>query len=176
LSDCGWVGRTHDGRIASTQYQDNARPVRLTDNSFQIEGNLHKASRPVMSPLRFLAFRLFSLTIGRSAAAGRWLKKQLVRVLIYRKQTLPVQFRRVIELAEDRVTLRDELKGDHEGNLTSLERGALFTTIHMGSSRYFITSELDAVTAAAMDAGDSWHIDPARLGNGVTVERTVVLD
>jgi hypothetical protein len=176
LSDCGWLGRTHDGAIASTQYHDTHRTVRVAGSTIEVEGQLQKTSRPVMRPFRFLAFRLFSLTLGRWAAAGRWLKKQLVQVLIYRRRTLPVTFRRTIELADRKVTLRDVLIGDHEGTLTRLERGALFTTIHMGSSRYFIANELEAVAPELRASDDSWQIDAARLGKGITVERSVVLD
>jgi len=178
MSDCGWVGNTYDGRVASTQYYDPGRRVNVDAARIEVEGSLSQAARPVMTPLRFLAFRVFSLTVGRWAAAGRWLKQQLVRVLIYRRRTVPVNFRRTIDFAADRITVRDELRGDHEGRLTRLERGTLFTTIHMGSARYFVLNELDAMAAecAADDGSTQWRIDPARLSEGVVSERTLVLD
>ncbi len=175
LSDCGWAGRTFNGRVASTQYQDTKRNVRVDGGHVVVEGKLAQAARPVMSPLRFLAFRAFSLTVGRFAGAGRWLKQQLVRVLIYRKRTLDVAFQRTVELTANRIVIRDQLKGDHEGSLTSLERGALFTTIHMGSSRYFVNNDLDAVSASREPA-EAWRIDPAQLSEGVTVERVLELN
>jgi hypothetical protein len=178
LSDCGWVGSTYDGRIASTQYDDRSRNVTVDAGRITVAGTLSQSARPVMSPVRFLAFRVFSLTIGRWAAAGRWLKQQLVRVLIHRRRSVPVTFRREIEFGPDRVSVRDELRGDHEGRLTKLERGTLFTTIHMGSSRYFVLNELNAVApeCAGNDESTVWSIEPDRLSEGVVSERTLVLD
>lgn len=175
LSDCGWIGRTFDGRIASTQYQDRDRPADVTAAAIEIEGRLVQFRRPVMSPLRFMAFRLFSLTVGRWAAAGRWLKNQLVRVLIYRRKTLEVSFRRSISFGDTAITIVDELKGDHEGRLDTLRRGAIFTTIHMGSARYFVLNELDSIPEAPAGAApdDTWSIAPSDLGAGVRVERTL---
>jgi len=46
----------------------------------------------------------------------------------------------------------------------------------MGSSRYFIANELDAVAPALRGTDGAWRIDAARLGQGITVERSVVLD
>lgn len=175
LSDCGWIGRTYDGGIASTQYQDAGREVTIEGDRIEIGGALARSKRPVMSPVRFIAFRGFSLTIGRFAGVGRWLKQQLVRVLVYRRRQLDVSFRRTITFDEERITITDRLKGDHEGRLDSLRRGAVFTTIHMGSSRYFVLNELDAEPSAAERAGDDWNIDPARLAAGIELERVLEL-
>jgi len=47
-----------------------------------------------MDPWRFVAFRLFSLVMGRIPKAAYWLKSLLVRVLIYRKHEVPLSFER----------------------------------------------------------------------------------
>jgi hypothetical protein len=174
LSDCGWVGRTFDGSVASTQYHDPDRPVTVEGDRIEVGGELARAARPVMSPLRFMAFRGFSTTVGRFAGVGRWLKQQLVRVLIYRRRRLPVTFRRTITFDNERITIADRLRGDHEGRLESLRRGAIFTTIHMGSSRYFVLNELKAEPGPAEHNG-SWNIDPDGLGAGIEVERVLEL-
>jgi len=173
MSDCGWVGRTYNGGIASTQYADAAREIRAEADRIEIGGALSQSSRPVMRPLRFIAFRMFSLTVGRWPAAGRWLKRQLVRVLIQRRRQLSVEFRRIITFEDDRITVADQFAGDHEGRLESLRRSALFTTIHMGSSRYFVLNELDAVADGPSEHDDAWHVDPGRIGAGITAARVV---
>ncbi len=117
-----------------------------------------------MSPVRFLAFRIFTLTLGRWALVGRWLKQQLVRVLIYRRRKLLREFRRTIDFADDRSRSRDELAGDHEGRLETLERRPLFTTIHMGSSRYFVPSGLEAMRPERDAESAVERQDPARTG------------
>jgi hypothetical protein len=174
LSDCGWVGRTFGGSVASTQYHDPDRPVTVEGDRIEVGGELSRAARPVMSPLRFMAFRGFSTTVGRFAGVGRWLKQQLVRVLIYRRRRLSVGFRRTMTFEDERIIVADRLQGDHEGRLQSLRRGAIFTTIHMGSSRYFVLNELNAEAGPA-ERDDSWYIDPDRLGSGVEVERVLEL-
>lgn len=175
LSDCGWLGQTYDGRVAATQYLDAGRPMKVTDGSIETGGSLAVSRRQVMRPWRFMAFRLFTLTIGRWPAAARWVKQQLVRVLIYRRKPMKVEFSRSIRFDPDRVTILDELRGDHEGRLENLRRGAAFTTVHMGSSRYFILNELDALPDPETTVDDTWHVDPDRLAAGVRVERTVSL-
>jgi hypothetical protein len=175
LSDCGWLGQTFDGRIASTQYHDPDRPAAVTAESIETGGSLAVSQRPVMRPWRFLAFRLFTLTLGRWPAAARWVKQQLVRVLIYRRKPMKVEFNRSIRFGPDRVTIVDELRGDHEGRLENLRRGATFTTVHMGSSRYFVLNELDALPETEKTVDETWHVDPDRLAAGVRVERTLSL-
>jgi hypothetical protein len=176
LSDCGWVGRTFDGSVASTQYHDGDRAVSVEGDRIEVGGCLSRSARPVMSPARFIAFRTFSTTIGRLAGVGRWLKQQLVRVLIYRRQQLPVTFNRTITFEDNRIVVADRLHGDHEGRLESLRRGAVFTTIHMGSSRYFVLNELNAEPGIVVQSDATWNIDPAALGVGVEVERALELD
>lgn len=176
LSDCGWVARTKDGRMAATQYQDPHRPLRVEDARIEVDGQLFLAARPVMSPLRFLAFRIFTLTVGRWPAVGRWLKRELVRVLIYRKRAVPVAFRRVIDFDEDRITIRDEFRGEAGRRLKTLERRALFTTIHMGSSRYFVLNDLAAARPPAAAEAEAWSIDPARVSEGADRVRTLRFD
>lgn len=39
----------------------------------------------VMTPLRLIAFRIFNITLGRSAAANRLLRRLLVHLLIDRR-------------------------------------------------------------------------------------------
>ena len=56
--------------------------------------------------------------------------------------------------------------------LNTLERRPLFTTIHMGSSRYFVPSDLDATLPDAV-ADDVERYDPAKLGEGIRVVRSV---
>jgi hypothetical protein len=147
-SDCGYVGRLTSGKLCSTQYFDPERPVRCDDEGIEVSGSLMQFARPVMTPFRFLGFRMFSLTVGRIGTLGRWLKRYLVKVLIYRRRPLDLSFRRHIRFGDTGITVVDEIGGPAAGQLASLRWGALFTTIHMGSSRYFIENELRSGSAA----------------------------
>ena len=167
--DCGYLGETARGQACSTQYQDGRRAVQVSAGRIEVEGGLATFARPTMSPARFLGFRLFSLSAGRIASVGRWLKRQLVKVLVYRRRALAVSFRRSIDFQDDQITITDEFKGDDGLGLRYLRLGGEFTTIHMGSSRYFINNALDPMPRPA-DAGE---IDPRRIPSGTQLIRHV---
>jgi len=141
-SDCGYVGRLHSGRLVSTQQLDRTRPVRVAPDAIEVEGGLHEVTRPTLHPHTFAAFRLFSISVGRAAGVARWLKRLLVRVLVSPRKALPARFVRRIELADDAITVRDRLQAPRSTGVASLSFEESFTTIHMGSSRYFVAHEL----------------------------------
>jgi hypothetical protein len=168
-ADCGYVGRLRAGGSVSTQYYDPGRPTRAGQASLEVEGDLAQFSRPTMTPILFVAFRIFTLTLGRLSGLGRWLKARLVKTLIYRRRSVPVRFKRRIDFGERRVSVRDELAGPGGADMTELRRESVFTTIHMGSSRYFIANEL-----ADMRPADA--IDPRAVVAGVTLARDITVD
>lgn len=176
-SDCGYIGRLNNGRLISTQYQDHARKVRVEADRVEVEGVFLEVSRPTMTPLRFTAFRLFTLSLGRLAGLGRWLKRRLVKALIHDQRAARIEFKRVITFDDAGVSVCDKLSGpdgpDGEDGerVESLRWSESFTTIHMGSSRYFINHELDEAEVVEPDAPR--EVDPKRLAEGVTLRRTV---
>jgi hypothetical protein len=123
-----------------------------------------------MTPWRFVAFRVFTLTAGRAPALGRWLKRRLARALIHRVRPLEIRFRRVVELGEDGVRVLDELSGAGARQLEELRREDAFTTVHMGSARYFVPHE-----ALPSRAEGPSSVDPQRVASGVLLERSVIL-
>ena len=165
-ANSGYVGRLHNGNAFSSQWSDPKRSIRLLHDEVHLEGAFYQISRPVMDPWRFLGFRLFSLTAGRYPRAAAWLKRLLVRVLIYRKREIPLAFRRVIRLRDDGIEVRDHLQGSNDSirDITALDA---FTTVHMGSSKYFVPHELGDLT----DDPFGKPIEPAQLPTGV--DRTV---
>ena len=144
-SDCGLVAQLADGKPCATQYLDRQRRVEVSENRIVIGGTLTGYSRPVMDPIRFLLFRGFMLTIGRSPAMARWVKDLLVRVLITKREALELQHERVVTIAERELQIEDRVSGPDLARLQRIWRGSVFTTVHMGSSRYFVPQELHAV-------------------------------
>jgi hypothetical protein len=142
LSDCGYIGRLGDGKICSSQWTDPDRFIEVGDDHIEVHGQFFGVSRPVMDPYKFLSFRAFSLTLGRFKGPAYWVKSLLVKVLIYKKTPLDLSFTRRIELGADGIEIRDRLAGSLGTRLAELARGDRFTTIHMGSSRYFVPNEL----------------------------------
>ena len=122
-----------------------------------------------MDPWRFLGFRLFSLILGRIPRIATWLKALLVRVLIYRKREVPLRFRRRVVFGDDEVAIEDELQRNGSIDLRSLRQDDAFTTIHMGSSRYFVPHEL--APSEAPLSPDQRAVDPKRLDAGVQRRR-----
>ena len=105
------------------------------------------------------------------ASVGRWLKHQLVKVLVYRRRPLDVAFRRALQFKDDRIEITDEFQGADGPRLRYLRLGEEFTTIHMGSSRYFIANALEIPRAA--QAGAELDIDPRRIASGVRIHRVI---
>ncbi len=173
-SDCGYIGRLKNGRLISTQYLDHARKVRVEKDRIEIEGVFLEVSRPTMTPIRFAAFRLFTLSLGRLGVLGRWLKRRLVKVLIHHRRTARIQFNRVIAFDDSAVSVCDQLcvpAPEDRERIESLRWSEAFTTIHMGSSRYFINNELGM--AEFVEPDNSREVDPNHLTEGVSLRRTV---
>ena len=176
LSDCGYVGRLDDGRLVSTQWSDPDRPAALREGEIRVSGPFYEVSRPRMTPLRFLAFRVASLVLGRVPRLAFALKALLVRVLVYRRRTLPGHFSRRIVLSADGIEVHDALRTDAGPQLAELTRGDFFRTIHMGSSAYFVPHELDVPQAAVDDDRDADRVDVRALRDGVELSRSLRLD
>lgn len=167
-SDSGWVGRSAGGSLVATQSFDPSRKIRVEPGAIELEGDAVRVSRPTFTPLTFLGFRSFSLTIGRFPAAARWIKALLVHLLVYRKRSGGFSLARRIEFGENAVRVVDRLLG--EARLSELLRAARFATIHMGSSRYFVPNEL---RGGRSEAAAEDRADPSDLATGVLRERSI---
>jgi len=172
-TDCGYLGRLQNGKLFSNQIHRPGRSCEVAAQAIQVEGKFCDVAKPTMNPVRFLAFRGFSLTVGRVPLLARWLKQRLVKALIYNQKELNIRFKRHIDLKDDRIVIRDEIGGPDASRVRSIARGEVFTTIHMGSARYFVPAELER-SPAIEPACDS-EISPGQLIAGVTLTRTVRL-
>ena len=170
-SDCGYTGRLKNGTVFSSQSLETQRPVTVAPDEITVGGGFYVGSRPTMNPVRFVAFRLFTLTANRVPRLARWLKAILVKALIYRRKPLDIRFRRTIEFGDTAVEVRDEIGGPDGALVASLGMGEVFTTIHMGSSQYFIPNELEQ----SVYESEAGAIDPARIAGGVTLNRRIAV-
>jgi len=173
-SDCGYIGVLKGGRLFSSQYQDARLPVEVREDRVTLERDFCEVTRPVPSPFAFLLFRLFMLTLGRIPALARWVKNLLVSVLIYRKRRVAVRLRRVIVLSDVEIRVSDHLSGPGGVRAESLRWEQMFTTVHMGSSRYFIPNELQPCFHASGDV--QRELPPERIASGLSLERRVRFD
>lgn len=173
-SDCGYIGQLDNGRLIATQYQDCARAIEVESDRIEVEGEFREVTRPTMTPLRFTAFRLFTLSLGRLAGLGRWLKRRLVKVLIHDQRAARLRFTRVMTFDEAGVSVCDEIDGPDGARVARLRWSESFTTIHMGSSRYFVNHELEETEIVEPDA--LREVDTQKLVEGVRLRRAVRFD
>ncbi len=143
FSSSGYVGREPNGKLCSNQVFDASASATVSGKSIRIEAPFYGFSRPVMTPFKFLLFRVFSLSTGQFSTIATWLKRLLVKVLIYRKKELDLRLTRHIRIGQGGIEIVDKVHGPHLKRLVSLQHKSIFTTVHMGSSRYFIPNELD---------------------------------
>ena len=101
-------------------------------------------SQLVFSPMLFVAFRLFNLSIGRLPSASRWLKKLLVRVLISRGRRPPVVHSRTLRVTAEAIQIEDDIA--MPAKVENLVVAAQFASIHMGSSLYADVRSLEDST------------------------------
>ena len=88
----------------------------------------------VFSPIPFIAFRLFNLSLGRLPAVSRWLKQLLVHVLIGGRRRPPIEHWRTLRVEGESVHIEDDIA--LVAGVESLCAAAQFASIHMGSSLY----------------------------------------
>lgn len=166
LSDCGFVARSASGGLLTTAYYDGERESRLGAEGADVSGGAVRISRPTFDPLRFGAFRAFSISLGRFPWVARWLKQLLVHVLVYRRGRIDLSHARSIAWDERSLRIVDRVRSS--ALLTRLVRADRFAAVHMGSSRYFVDGDLEPP-----DTPDAETIDTSRLGQGVELRREV---
>ncbi len=170
-SDCGFVGQLRNGRLVASQTLDRSIRATVDGDRITVEVPFYAVKRTVFQPLTFVVFRLVNLTLGRVPAIAQCIKSLLVKVLIHRRRPTSLRLRRTLVLGDDRVEVQDHLQTWRPLALTHLSRQDVFSTIHMGSSRYFQTNELNP--SAADEAG---VIAVDRLTEGIERRRSIVME
>ncbi len=143
FSSCGFIAVDTDGNQSSNQVFNIDAQADVTADEIRLTARFFGFSRPVMTPFKFLAFRVFSLTTGRFNAVAAWLKRLLVKVLIYRKNERELILDRRIRVSDDGISVEDTLSGAELSSMVTIQHRSVFSTIHMGSSRYFVPNELN---------------------------------
>jgi hypothetical protein len=129
--DCGYAS-DNGGAVALSQAASTWQLQDTGAFTLEVSSRFRALTQQRFDPWRFVAFRVFSLTIGRVAAVARWLKDLLVRTLIRsRRETPAVLWRRIVIGGDGRVTIDDRVTGAN--SLRALDRQV---PVHMGSSRY----------------------------------------
>lgn len=173
-NDCGYLGRMKSKKLCSNQYEDLEREAELDANHLTVRGRFVQLSKPIMSPLKFMAFRAFNLTAGQVPQLAFWMKNLLVKALIYKKKELNLFFVRKVAFQERSIVVEDVLSGD-ASNLAELRWEPQFTTIHMGSSKYYVPNDLEVAQGPAPRL-QSTSVQLDRIADGLRIERRVTFD
>lgn len=155
--DCGYA--TCDGSRLALSQGPAEWTVSAEGTSIIVEvtSRFRQLPQARFSAWSFLAFRVFSLMIGRLATVGRWLKGVLVTRLIRSRSASAATLHRRIAIGEQgEVTVDDRVEG--ATNLVPLARQV---PVHMGSSRYAHAGTWPAAAFACpspvQEASDRWR-------------------
>lgn len=152
LSDCGYWGRLAGDRTISSQSLCRPGMWEKKNNAITVETDFVHVNQRFLSTRIFIGFRLFILTLGRLPVISIWLKNLLVFLLVRRRKKAPLQLQRSIRIETEGVKVVDRIKKTGGVKVASLKAGSKFSSIHMGSSRYFHRQELDP----PMDSSQDW--------------------
>lgn len=148
--DAGYLVRTAK-RLFSSQSIGMSAPVSASESEAACEGALDEVQQTVLTPAKFLVLRLLNLTLFRSLALGAWLRRRILKRLILGRRPGPVRLKRSIAFGENEVAFHDCLTFTGRARVESITLARSFTSIHMGSARYFHSSELEKIEAPPLD-------------------------
>jgi len=134
IINAGVVVRDTKARLGSTQCYDTQNTVNQSGDQLEIISHITLMPKQLPSPLQFMALRILSLTVFRSAAVREWIKRRLVTLLITRRKTWPVKNIRCIQLG---ASLRLEDTTILTSGYQVVENVGAFVPIHMASQGYW---------------------------------------
>ena len=151
----GYLLEAEDGKFWSNQFHEK-NPVSGLDDcadgevkpklerSFSVESRFFKVMPlRVFTPLRFLLFRIFVLILGRNLAINNWVKRNIItELVIHRRKPSVMRIQREFTFTSDSVQIRDRLEGMERFRARRLRAADIFTTIYMGSSKYYRNMEV----------------------------------
>lgn len=134
MIDAGVVVCDVKGRYGSSQALDQRNRVQQQGDQLEIFATITAMPKQMPSPFQFMVLRGLCLTVFRFAPLREWIKQQLVRILITRRQHWPVHNHRTI-------TLGEALKIEDQTNLRTgykvIYKAGSFVPIHMASQGYW---------------------------------------
>ncbi|WP_190804074.1 hypothetical protein [Leptolyngbya sp. FACHB-261] len=144
LSDTGLTGKLSDGRVFVCNLIDPAAKVDVSSDQRQVtvQGRAQVKSFKYATPLKQILFRLGLLVLARSHAGSQRVRKLLQKILITRKDPLPIRYERTFHLREEGLYLRDHLTLEGEVTVTDLAVGSDQTSIYVATSNCYQQARL----------------------------------
>jgi len=148
--DAGYVLRSGK-RVFSSQSAGMSAPVEARASAAVSEGVLSEVRQTVPTPANFMVLRCLNLTLFRSLILGAWLRHRILARLILGRRPGPVRLSRSITFRPTEILFRDRLTVTRRIRVKSVALTRSFTSIHMGSAKYFHTSELHDIPLPSLD-------------------------
>ena len=142
-SDAGLIGTLKGGEMISSQWLDNNYHVEVDRDEIEVSGNFHKYTPQLPSPTKQILFRLGLLTMFRSNWASYQLKKNLMKMLIIKNETVPIKFTREVKCSK-KIQIQDTIEIQGKKRFDSLAIGDEFSLIFVAYSKHFQTQELSS--------------------------------
>ena len=134
IHDAGVVVRSPNGKLGSSQAYAPENDIKLKGDTLTIRAAISPMPKRLPRPVDFLLLRMFCITIFRIPAVREWIKQQLVRLLITRRNSLPAVNVREIKLGFD-LAILDSLEAP--AGYTTMPNPGPFVPIHMASQGYW---------------------------------------
>jgi hypothetical protein len=132
-----------DGRRWTSQLSGLGRRAgEMRDSQVSCATTLAEVKQEMLTPGKFILLRLLNLTLFRNQALGRWLRRQVIARLITAKRPGPFHLNRSITFSPGEISFRDRLEASGTEKVEKVFLPRSFTAIHMGSAKYFHSTEL----------------------------------
>lgn len=130
------------GMLASTQAYNRGAKIEVTTKVVKVKTPFIQMPKALPSSFKFLVLRIMCLTIFKSRSLREFVKRLLVRHLITKQVTWPVDNERVVYLGE-KLTIEDRAQLDGQYRLIDVSDD--FISIHMASKGYWQIGDEDNV-------------------------------
>jgi hypothetical protein len=135
-ADFGFRIRAKGKKVAVSHFQHPSyRISQVSDNSYSVEGKMTLHGWMVPSPLKHIALRAISFTMGNR------LIPLLKKIMIFNKKETEWSFKRMILLSGDKVIIEDVISGAEPGKV-EISRAPHYSMRHVSSAGQFMADEL----------------------------------
>ena len=142
FEDAGYVFELGNNKKISSQTLNSSIIKSKSHKHIEFTCNFFEINQTLMSPIKFLIFRIFNFILFFSPQLSYILKKMLVKLLVVRKKSFPLHLTRKISWSENTIQIQDKIVLEKNFVLKAGFYNGRFSSIHMGSSRYFEYQEL----------------------------------
>ncbi|MBC86558.1 MAG: hypothetical protein CL677_05200 [Bdellovibrionaceae bacterium] len=141
LIDSGWLAITNRGEKITPQWIDLEYKIDVQDNQIEVSGFANYYNDKSFTPMKWILFRLFMLTIGWNAFLAKWAKKLIRSLLVVGVRRSKVPFKRIISFNAS-LSVLDEIVAN-ENSLIKLCYGDEYFVRYVPQSNYFTLNDLN---------------------------------